>query len=89
MPFWTSFRNRLVTTVYFNGKKLKTELSDTPKGRNQWYAAGEWILGQDQDSLGGSFEKQQSLSGILSNINVWERILTDDEVARMSKCFGK
>ena len=40
-----------------------------------------------QDTLGGSFEKQQSLSGILSNINIWSRILTDDEVERMSNCF--
>ena len=47
------------------------------------------FLGQDQDELGGSFEKQQSLSGILSNINIWSKILTDKEVERMSKCFGK
>ena len=47
------------------------------------------LLGQDQDELGGSFEKQQSLSGILSNINIWSKILTDKEVERMSKCFGK
>ena len=46
-------------------------------------------LGQDQDELGGSFEKQQSLSGTLSNINIWSKILTDKEVERMSKCFGK
>ena len=45
------------------------------------------ILAAKQDTLGGSFEKQQSLSGSLSNINIWGRILTDEEIERMSKCF--
>ena len=90
------FRIRLVTTLYFNGKKLKTKLEDTPKNRNKWHSGGQWFLGQDQvglyqsyfiikmiiykllylkDTLGGSFEKQQSLSGILSNINIWCLVL--------------
>ena len=77
----------MVTTIYFNGAKMFTQLHDTPTGLNKWFAEGEWFLGQDQDELGGSFEKQQSLSGILSNINIWSRILTDKEVERMSKCF--
>ncbi len=42
-----------------------------------------------QDEVGGGFEKQQSLSGVVSNLNMWDRILTDKEVERMSKCFGK
>ena len=29
------------------------------------------------------------MSGTLSNVNIWGRILTDEEVHRMSKCFGK
>ena len=37
-----------MTTLYFNGKKLKQALVDTPKGRNKWYKEGAWILGQDQ-----------------------------------------
>ena len=79
----------MVSTIYFNGLKMYTELHDTPNGLNKWFPGGKWFLGQDQDELGGSFEKQQSLSGILSNINIWSKILTDKEVERMSKCFGK
>ena len=56
------------------------------KGLNKWFAAGKWYLGQDQDTLGGSFEKQQSLSGVLSNINIWSKIITDEEVRAMSNC---
>lgn len=79
--------SRMVSTVYFNGVKLDTYLHDTPTGLNKWFSSGHFFLGQDQDSLGGSFEKQQSLSGLLSNINIWNRILTDKEVERMFKCF--
>ena len=42
------FRIRLVTTLYFNGKKLITKLEDTPKNRNKWHSGGQWFLGQDQ-----------------------------------------
>ena len=58
------FSTRMVTTIYFNGEKMFTQLHDTPNGLNKWFAEGEWFLGQDQDELGGSFEKQQSLSGV-------------------------
>ena len=87
IKFLAIFSTRMVTTIYFNGEKMFTQLHDTPNGLNKWFAEGEWFLGQDQDELGGSFEKQQSLSGVLSNVNVWSRILTDKEVERMSKCF--
>ena len=41
-----------------------------------------------QDEVGGGFEKQQSLSGEISMLNMWDRLLTDLEVSRMAKCYG-
>ena len=79
----------MVSTLYFNGQKRFTKLHDTDKGLNKWFANGTWFLGQDQDVLGGSFEKQQSLSGTLSMINVWDRIITDEEVIAMSNCSSE
>ena len=79
---------RMVTTLYFNGEKMFTRLHDTAKGLNKWFGSGQWFLGQDQDTLGGSFEKQQSLSGTLSHINIWNRIITDEEVQEMANCSG-
>ena len=42
------YRERLVNTLYFNGRKLTERLEDTPEGRNKWHAGGQWFLGQDQ-----------------------------------------
>ena len=42
------------------------------------------MLGQDQDSKGGSFETSQSFKGMLSNVNVWDRRLTAKQIEDMS-----
>ena len=36
----------MVTTIYFNGLKMYTELHDTPNGLNKWFAGGKWFLGK-------------------------------------------
>lgn len=55
-------------------------------------AKGHWIrggglllLGQEQDSLGGSFDAQQSFIGELTGVNVWGHVLRGDEITRMSR----
>ena len=35
----------MVSTIYFNGLKMYTELHDTPNGLNKWFAGGAWFLG--------------------------------------------
>ena len=37
----------MVTTVYYNGKKLKTQLEDTDYGSNRIHAGGIFVLGQE------------------------------------------
>ncbi|KAJ7336626.1 hypothetical protein OS493_011846 [Desmophyllum pertusum] len=46
---------------------------------------GTLVLGQDQDSVGGDFEADQSFQGMLSNVNVWDQVLTADQVEKMSR----
>lgn len=55
-------------------------------------AKGHWIrgggvliLGQEQDSLGGNFEASQSFIGKLTGVNIWGRVIREDEIMRMSK----
>ena len=79
----------MVTTIYYNGVKLKTLLEDTALNSNKIHAGGIFVLGQESDEVGGGFEKQQSLSGEISMLNIWDRLLTDLEVSRMAKCYGK
>ena len=48
-------------------------------------SGGTFVLGQDQDSVGGGFNAAESFQGMLSNVNVWNRVLTATEITEMSK----
>ncbi|XP_013401690.2 neuronal pentraxin-2-like [Lingula anatina] len=37
-------------------------------------ADGVWLVGQDQDNVGGGFQAEQSFLGHLSSVNVWDHI---------------
>ena len=45
------------------------------------------IVGQDQDSYGGTFQWYQSFTGKISGINLWSRVLSNNEILRMSKIY--
>ncbi|XP_066019471.1 neuronal pentraxin-2-like [Pocillopora verrucosa] len=48
-------------------------------------ANGSLVLGQEQDSKGGSFDANQSFIGEMTGVNIWDHVLKDQETARMSK----
>ena len=56
------------------------EAISTGRGR------GTVILGQDADALGGDFDENQALSGSISEFNMWNRALDDEEVQQLSNC---
>ena len=43
------------------------------------------ILGQEQDNYGGGFQKHQSFFGEMYGVNMWNKVLLAEEIARMSK----
>ncbi|KAI8506533.1 hypothetical protein Bbelb_159600 [Branchiostoma belcheri] len=43
-------------------------------------SGGIWILGQDQDTFGGGFQATQAFSGELSQVNLWDRVLSQPEI---------
>ncbi|XP_035670035.1 uncharacterized protein LOC118411665 [Branchiostoma floridae] len=43
-------------------------------------SGGTWILAQDQDAVGGAFHPDQAFSGELSQVNLWDRVLTPAEI---------
>nr|UNO86004.1 C-reactive protein [Macaca mulatta] len=54
------------------------------KSLKRGYTVGEdasIILGQEQDSFAGSFETQQSLVGDIGNVNMWDFVLSPDEIS--------
>ncbi|XP_066019975.1 neuronal pentraxin-2-like [Pocillopora verrucosa] len=48
-------------------------------------ANGALVLGQEQDSKGGKFEAHQSFIGEMTGVNIWDHVIKDQEIARMSK----
>ena len=46
---------------------------------------GVLVLGQDQDSLGGSFNAIESFIGEMTNVNIWDNVIKDQEIMRMSE----
>ncbi|XP_078357295.1 uncharacterized protein LOC144642185 [Oculina patagonica] len=46
---------------------------------------GTVVLGQEQDSVGGHFDVNQSFQGMLSNTNVWSYVLPGTQIKEMSK----
>nr|XP_060613770.1 adhesion G-protein coupled receptor D2 [Anolis sagrei ordinatus] len=49
-------------------------------------AHGTFIIGQDQDSLGGAFKEKESFSGNLTGLHVWHRVLTKEQVEKVRSC---
>ena len=46
---------------------------------------GTLVLGQDQDSVGGGFNADQSFQGMLSNVNIWNKALAAEKIRKMSQ----
>ena len=46
---------------------------------------GVLVLGQEQDSAGGSFDANQSFLGEMSDVNIWDHVIKDQEIMRMSQ----
>jgi hypothetical protein len=72
--------------VYKNGVLGKTMA--VVKNEQEIEAGGTWVIGQDQDSLGGGFETRDSSKGILTEVNVWDRALCSSEITRVAKDCG-
>ena len=46
---------------------------------------GAIVLGQDQDSYKGGFKSRQSLQGNLTSVNMWNKVLTAQEISVLAK----
>ncbi|XP_078358813.1 uncharacterized protein LOC144643433 [Oculina patagonica] len=69
---------------FYKDGDLKEEGNNFKKGHTI-RQGGSLVLGQDQDSIGGGFESSQSLQGMLTNVNVWDSVLSGRLIQEMSK----
>lgn len=46
---------------------------------------GALVLGQEQDSVGGSFSENESFFGEMTGVNIWDHVISNGEIRRLSK----
>ncbi|XP_001369849.1 serum amyloid P-component [Monodelphis domestica] len=66
-----------IAELWINGKPL------VRKGLKKGYSLGaepKIVLGQDQDSFGGSFDMQQSFVGEIGDIGMWDFVLSPHQI---------
>ncbi|KAM6966068.1 neuronal pentraxin receptor a [Tautogolabrus adspersus] len=69
----------------YQGGKLRGEGHALAAGHHI-RAGGVLILGQEQDSLAGGFDSTQALVGELSQVGLWDRVLSSSQVASLARC---
>ncbi|XP_041050421.1 uncharacterized protein LOC121281538 [Carcharodon carcharias] len=47
---------------------------------------GIFIIGQDQDSLGGTFKQNEAFSGKITDLNVWTHVLDAKQITAVKMC---
>ncbi|KAK3861646.1 hypothetical protein Pcinc_032411 [Petrolisthes cinctipes] len=70
-------------TLYWEGKVV---FSGRLQGSWPVMMNGTLVLGQEQDNLGGGFDRNQIFRGDLAQISLWDRVLSSRDVAGMAEC---
>ncbi|XP_032901422.1 serum amyloid P-component-like [Amblyraja radiata] len=73
-------------TVWVNGRRSIRKI-----GRGYIVkGSGQFILGQEQDSVGGGFDSKQSFVGEISDVHLWDHVLKPNDIEMISQgCFSK
>ncbi|NXL56512.1 AGRD2 protein, partial [Chordeiles acutipennis] len=48
---------------------------------------GTFIIGQDQDSLGGTFKENESFSGNITDLHVWQKVFSAEQIEKVRSCW--
>ncbi|XP_077327315.1 uncharacterized protein LOC143962145 [Lithobates pipiens] len=70
--------------LWLNGK-LSSQRGYMRKYHPNYYidAESSIVLGQDQDSFGGGFDASQSLVGEISDVHMWDYVLTQEDIQKV------
>ncbi|KAM4531861.1 neuronal pentraxin receptor a [Odontesthes bonariensis] len=69
----------------YQGGKLRGEGRGLAAGHHI-RPGGVLVLGQEQDSLGGGFDSSQAFVGEMSQVGLWDRVLSSSQVATSARC---
>ncbi|XP_063871025.1 pentraxin-4-like [Scylla paramamosain] len=71
------------TGTFYLDKELTNEVPMSPRSI---LLNGSLVLGQETDVVAGSFQAQQSFSGLITGFNIFSRSLTTAEVMSLAAC---
>ena len=69
-----------VTKLYKDGQFTEQVTKNATKNY-VLKAGGFLVLGQEQDSIGGGFDRNQTLHGRLASVNMWDKVLSESDIA--------
>ncbi|XP_048450612.1 mucosal pentraxin-like [Rhincodon typus] len=70
-------------TFWVNGQRSVRKVG---RKRKMVRGGGSFILGQEQDKVGGGFDIKQSFVGEITDVNLWDHVLTATEIKAVSEC---
>ncbi|XP_055512082.1 C-reactive protein-like [Leucoraja erinacea] len=77
---WESHEGEI--TVWVNGRRSVRKVG----GKGQVVKGlGQFILGQEQDSVGGGFDINQSFVGEITDVHMWDHVLQHNDIKKVSQ----
>ncbi|NWR64612.1 AGRD2 protein, partial [Bucorvus abyssinicus] len=77
-------------SIYADGKRRASAsglCAVGPSAPQAIYGQGTFIIGQDQDSLGGSFREKESFSGNITDLHIWQKVLSTEQIEKVRSCW--
>ncbi|NWT22186.1 AGRD2 protein, partial [Cardinalis cardinalis] len=77
--------------IYADGKRRAAAsglCSVGPSAPQAISGQGTFIIGQDQDSLGGTFRAKESFSGNITDLHIWHKVLSTEHIERVHSCWA-
>ncbi|NXQ63136.1 AGRD2 protein, partial [Anthoscopus minutus] len=75
--------------IYADGKRRASAsglCSAGPSASQAIFGQGTFIIGQDQDSLGGTFRAKESFSGNITDLHIWQKVLSTEQIEKVRSC---
>ncbi|NWU85945.1 AGRD2 protein, partial [Onychorhynchus coronatus] len=76
--------------IYADGKRRASAsglCAAGPSAPQPIYGQGTFIIGQDQDSLGGTFRAKESFSGNITDLHIWQKVLGTEQIEQVRSCW--
>ncbi|NXX30651.1 AGRD2 protein, partial [Nicator chloris] len=76
--------------IYADGKRRASAsglCAVGPSAPQAIFGQGTFIIGQDQDSLGGTFRAKESFSGNITDLHIWQKVLSTEQIEKVRSCW--